>query len=90
MLRPVSCVAVAISVLSLVCARSGSERDDHVAADAPSDPAAAPRFVEGGLPLIEGQDRGLGLGVELGDGVGGDPRVWASMLMELETSGRRL
>jgi hypothetical protein len=84
MLRPVSCFAVAISVILLVCPRAGSERGDRVAPDVSSRPAAVPRFVEGGLPLPEIQDRGPGVGV------GGDPRVWASMLTELESSGRRL
>jgi hypothetical protein len=86
MLRAISCIAAAISALFLVCAHSGSERVDHIALDAPSDPSAPPRFVEGGLPLPEIQNPGLGIAI----GVGGDPRVWASMLTELESSGSHL
>jgi hypothetical protein len=82
MLRPVGCFAVAISVFFLLCARSGSGRGDEVPSSPQTGPSAPPRFVEGGLPLPEGVDRGLG--------VGGDPRVWASMLTELESSGRLL
>jgi hypothetical protein len=82
MLRPVSCVAVAISVIFLVCASSGSDRRNDVRRGAPPGHPLKPQFVEGGLPLPELQDRGRRLG--------GDPRVWASMLTELEASERRL
>jgi hypothetical protein len=82
MLRPVGCFAVAISVLFLVSARSGSDRGREGPSSSGASPSATLRFVDGGLPLPEERDRALG--------VGGDPRVWASMLTELEKSGRNL
>lgn len=84
MLRAIGCIAVAISALFIVCTPSGSEREDRNAPSDPSVPSAPLRFVEGGLPLPEIQDS------RLGTGVGGDPRVWASMLTELESSGSHL
>jgi hypothetical protein len=84
MLRAIGCIAAAISALFIVCTPSGSERVDRNAPSAPSGPSAPLRFVEGGLPLPEIQNPGLGIGV------GGDPRVWASMLTELQSSGSHL
>jgi hypothetical protein len=83
MFRPVGCFAVAISALFVAGARSGSERGEE--AMMPALPAAASlplRFVEGGLPLPQPRNRDLA--------PGGDPRVWAAMLTELEASARRL
>ena len=81
MLRPVGCCAVAILVLFLVSARSGSYRGGEGLSSSGAKPSARLLFVEGGLPLPDAQDRALA--------VGGDPRVWAAMLTELEKSGRR-
>jgi hypothetical protein len=82
MVRPVGCFAVAVAVLFLIGARSGSERGGEGTSSPRAHPTAALRFVEGGLPLPEDRHRE--------SGVGGDPRVWASMLKELESSGRDL
>jgi hypothetical protein len=82
MIRPVGRIAVALSLLFLVCARSASERGDNVPPGPRSDRIPAPKFVEGGLPLPQTHDREVG--------VGGDPRVWASMLTELQSAERHL